>query len=368
MAWDNGGPCPAAGPAQTISWAHQPDRRHSTGSSRGRASIRQVSNKSVTATVFVDGGVLASGGAEDGMVKLWDLRRTEKPLHALSQGFYGPQTRSTGITSIAVDCSGSRLLASTIHGPLMLYDLNNPQRGPVRYYEGHYPHSFYIKACFSPDGTHVASGSGDHKLYVWETDAPAREPYVFEGHHGEVAAVAWSPHRFERLASCADDGTLRVWDIARPAGALRPRRLPPRPAPRAFTPPGPGLDPLQAAGGERPEEDLAKREAKRAPEAERARESRPAVQMRLDDIFRAPRQSGVNVRAPRWGGGQAEAGGAPPADDRYRALPKDRLKEELRGRGLPVSGTKAVLVARLVAHDEAQAAAPPAGDGRGGGA
>ena len=69
--------------------------------------------------------------------------------------------------------------------------------------------------------------------------------------------------------------------------------------------------------------------------------------------------------APRWGGGQAEAGGAPPADDRYRALPKDRLKEELRGRGLPVSGTKAVLVARLVAHDEAQAAA---GDGGGGGA
>ena len=46
--------------------------------------------------------------------------------------------------------------------------------------------------------------------------------------------------------------------------------------------------------------------------------------MRLDDIFRAPRQSGVNVRAPRWGGGQAEAGGAPPAPREFLVIADTR--------------------------------------------
>ena len=43
-----------------------------------------------------------------------------------------------------------------------------PERQPLVAYSGHVNGSFYIRACFSGDGTHILSGSSDHKAYIWE--------------------------------------------------------------------------------------------------------------------------------------------------------------------------------------------------------
>lgn len=64
---------------------------------------------------------------------------------------------------------------------------------------------------WSPNGTLVASAQ-DHDVTIW--DAETRKSLGrLQGHRADVRAVAWRPDG-QQLASCARDGTIRVWDVA----------------------------------------------------------------------------------------------------------------------------------------------------------
>jgi hypothetical protein len=115
-----------------------------------------------------------------------------------------------------------------------VFGASQPEAGPLARYGGHAAHSFYVKVAFSPDGTHLASGSCDKRVYVWQTDRPQDGPYALEGHAGEVTGVDWASGDFGRLASCADDGSLRVWSVKRPD--VIQRRVLPRAPGRAISP------------------------------------------------------------------------------------------------------------------------------------
>ena len=69
-------------------------------------------------------------------------------------------------------CAGSRLRASCSNGRHYLLNALRPATQPVAAFSGHVNGSFYIRACFSPDGRHVLSGSSDHKAYIWEVGLP----------------------------------------------------------------------------------------------------------------------------------------------------------------------------------------------------
>ena len=49
-----------------------------------------------------------------------------------------------------------------------LYDTLRPGMGPTAAFTGHVTSSFFIKACFSPDGSHILSGSSDKNAYIWQ--------------------------------------------------------------------------------------------------------------------------------------------------------------------------------------------------------
>ena len=124
--------------------------------------------------------------------------------------------RGRGITALALAPRGSsRVAASYSDSHIAVFDLCAPRAPPICHLRGHRAPSFYVKAAFSPDGTHVASGSCDQRVYVWRVDRPAAPPTALRGHEGEVTAVDWCPMDFTRLASCADDDTARVWSIDR---------------------------------------------------------------------------------------------------------------------------------------------------------
>src|SRR5262249_49428395 len=64
----------------------------------------------------------------------------------------------------------------------------------------------------SPDGRYLACGP-HHNILLWDLERPFHlEPArVLEGHSGNVCDLAFSPDG-QRLATSADDETIRIWD------------------------------------------------------------------------------------------------------------------------------------------------------------
>lgn len=70
--------------------------------------------------------------------------------------------------AIILVLSGSLLLVSSIDSTHYLYRLSQLDGPPVACFRGHRAGSFCVKACFSPCGQHLLSGSSDGKAYVWQ--------------------------------------------------------------------------------------------------------------------------------------------------------------------------------------------------------
>lgn len=99
---------------------------------------------------------LASGGDEDGTVRLWDIAAQRELLH------FGPG------------------------------------RGT------------FWSIAFSGNGRYIAGAEG--LGHIWDAES-GRELHRLEGHAGSVFDVAFSPDS-ARLATASEDGTARVWDVA----------------------------------------------------------------------------------------------------------------------------------------------------------
>ena len=88
--------------------------------------------------------------------------------------------------------------------------LLNEWNACIQTLEGH--SSWVNSVVFSPDGSRVASGSGDNTVRVWDVQTGQCE-FTLEGHSGGVISVVFSPDG-SRVASGSGDNTVRVWDIA----------------------------------------------------------------------------------------------------------------------------------------------------------
>jgi WD40 repeat protein len=109
-----------------------------------------------------------------------------------------------------------------------LLDAHRPKHGDqdFRGWEWYYLQSLLHKDLFtlrghtgavnsvawSPDRRHVASGSDDHTVRIWDA-VKAKPVSVLRGHRLQVNSVAWSPDG-RHLASASDDETVKVWNWA----------------------------------------------------------------------------------------------------------------------------------------------------------
>lgn len=223
--------------------AHSP---HDKKICRRTKKPRYTSAPSVTSLCFLPGGsgnVIVSGGV-DGCIKLWDVRYNDQPVwehkaspledaeekisrallamnanfkelsHIASSEQLLLGDRSRAITSLAIHPNGSQLLASCIGGHHLLYDIAHTDLGPSKWFGGNSISSFYVKAAFSPDGSHFVSGSSDSNMYLWNVnDKEGNDPFIIEGHGREVTAVAWCPSDFFQIATAADDCHVNVWNV-----------------------------------------------------------------------------------------------------------------------------------------------------------
>jgi WD40 repeat protein len=145
-----------------------------------------------------DGTRLASGG-EDAAVREWDPA-TGRKLRTLRQPL--------GVQDLAYSPDGSRLASVDAVGTRRTWDaadgrlrdtVNGPPGIPMR------------RVVSSLDGRRLAAGADDGTVWIWDAARP-HEPRPFKGHTGKVVALAFSPDG-TRLATGSYDGTLRVWDV-----------------------------------------------------------------------------------------------------------------------------------------------------------
>ncbi|KAJ3146655.1 hypothetical protein HDU89_006127 [Geranomyces variabilis] len=214
-------------PASTINNAHALTFGGPTkGSAKARRSASGQSaanpSQSVTTVRYIPNhdSLLASSGAADGLIKMWDMRNTTMYLRqAAPQPFASSAPlpgarRAHGFSSFTLNSDGSRIYASCTDNHIYEFEAGRLGEPVQRFSAADYRcDTFYIKTSLSPDERFIASGSSDNGLYVWELGHPEKPPLVLRGHTGEVTGVSWNRSDLGTLASCSDDASVRIWKV-----------------------------------------------------------------------------------------------------------------------------------------------------------
>lgn len=201
-------------PDRTIPNSHC--RTTPTSSSKRKAAVSQAvtAANSVTSLVFQDDDKLISCGSGDGLIKVWDLRKTYisgKPT-AMKEIAYSGHTTRNGFSNLLLDKSRQRLYANCLDNTIYAYNIATYHPQPVMEYKGHQNSTFYIKAALSSDGNYLLSGSSDQNAYIWNINN--KYPIVrMVGHTAEVTCVAWRQDGETTVVTCSDDVKHKIWRI-----------------------------------------------------------------------------------------------------------------------------------------------------------
>ncbi|KAF4574732.1 hypothetical protein EYR36_006082 [Pleurotus pulmonarius] len=201
---------------------------------RGRKPKMQPTLPSITSILYpeTEPYQLISSGSADGKLKSWDLRQCHAsdskhpPMRYLCSSPSDPtishgSSRPRGVTSIVEGHGPSAGIIFAVGTDSRIHTYSLPSLTPqVTSYtkETMSTTSFYIRTAISPCGRWLACGGTGPKgkafLYdVANAALPSLSQSVVEGVEltgqlGEVGAVDWAE---DMLATCADDGTVRIW-------------------------------------------------------------------------------------------------------------------------------------------------------------
>ncbi|WP_433330477.1 hypothetical protein [Spirillospora sp. CA-294931] len=196
----------------------------------------------VTGAAFSADGRRLALGAGDGTIGVWELSGTPRRTRLLRLGGFGttavafaPDGRLAGalgrdlrvwnpdqtrelervkapgyLESLAFDPGGTRLATGGLGLPIRLWDASGPRLKGLQEAAGGSPR----RVAFAPDGAWAASAEADGgslwRLRGWPSRGEWKAQARLRGHGGYVEDVEFSADG-TRLATYADDRTVRVW-------------------------------------------------------------------------------------------------------------------------------------------------------------
>lgn len=111
-------------------------------------------------------------------------------------------------TSVSISQDSRHLLVNKKDGEAQLYDLVT--RESVQKFLGHTGGEFLIRSSFGgANESFVTSGSEDGNILIWHKTIGAPVERL-QGHHPRCNAVSWKPDDPSMLATCGDDGIIKM--------------------------------------------------------------------------------------------------------------------------------------------------------------
>ncbi|KAK9702736.1 ribosome assembly [Basidiobolus ranarum] len=119
---------------------------------------------------------------------------------------------SEAILSCSFSPDGSQLATGSGDTSVRIWDLNTET--PRHTLSGHKNWVLYIS--WSPDGKFLASGSMDNMVRLWDPKTGKALGDALHGHTKWITCIAWEPLHLNpkctRFATSSKDGTVRIWD------------------------------------------------------------------------------------------------------------------------------------------------------------
>lgn len=196
-----------------------------------RAHAKKKSVAAVTALAYLPGGqTLASSSSANAVLHVWDLRMAKRPVAKTDDASRRASwnTRSHGISSLAVAASRHAIYAACTDGCVYVFDAGDvtrpavPGEASALYEVMQYQNSLYARLALYDDSL-LALGCHLGHVVLWDVSTRIRPDVDCHGfvrggtvltrlHNAEINDVSWTcgPHG-PCLASACDDLTTRLW-------------------------------------------------------------------------------------------------------------------------------------------------------------
>ena len=122
---------------------------------------------------------------------------------------------TAAILSVQFSPDGTKLATASGDTTVRLWDLNTEMPGCTM--SGH--KNWVLFVSWSPDGRYVASGDVDGALKVWDGETGEAVGRPLKGHGKAVTSIAWEPLHLttdghcRRFVSSSKDATAKIWDV-----------------------------------------------------------------------------------------------------------------------------------------------------------